>query len=146
MFDAFLSHSHKEKAFIEEIADKLEAHGISVWLDKRQIIPGDSFIDSIEKGMSLCHTCLIFYGKNTPNGWFKNEIESALIRIAYDKTFRVIPVLLPRANETNVNNFVKALHWVKFTKKNDDEAFFTLLKGIRRESPGKYISRDSLSI
>ena len=41
-FDVFLSHSSKDKPVVRELAARLQKDGIRVWLDEKQIKPGES--------------------------------------------------------------------------------------------------------
>ena len=40
-YSAFLSHNGAEKSLVEELAKELEMRGLSCWLDKWNLIPGD---------------------------------------------------------------------------------------------------------
>ena len=48
-FHVFLSHSSADKPAVEELARRLAAEGIQVWLDKCHLIPGDPWQPAIEK-------------------------------------------------------------------------------------------------
>ena len=49
-FDAFLSHSAKDKAIVRPLAERLRADGLKVWFDEWEIQPGDSIPAEIEEG------------------------------------------------------------------------------------------------
>ena len=53
VFDVFLSHNSKDKEVVREIAERLRADGLRVWLDDWQIRPGDSIPAKIEDGRVL---------------------------------------------------------------------------------------------
>ena len=40
-YDVFLSHSSKDKLTVRELAERLKADGVRVWLDEWEIRPGD---------------------------------------------------------------------------------------------------------
>ncbi len=40
-YDVFLSHSSKDKRAVRELAQRLRADGLRVWLDEWEIQPGD---------------------------------------------------------------------------------------------------------
>ena len=46
----FLSHASEDKAFVLDFAARLRKRGIDLWLDRWEILPGDSFVDKIFKG------------------------------------------------------------------------------------------------
>ena len=47
--DVFLSHSSKDKRVVRELAERLKADGLRVWLDAWEIKPGDSIPAKIEE-------------------------------------------------------------------------------------------------
>jgi len=50
-YDVFLSHSSKDKDVVREIATRLKADGVKVWLDEWEIQPGDNIPHKIEEGL-----------------------------------------------------------------------------------------------
>lgn len=51
----FLSHSKKDKQFIEKVANDLRSCGIDVWYDEWEIPPGESIRKKIfEEGITSC--------------------------------------------------------------------------------------------
>ena len=138
-FDVFLSHSHLDASFVEELAKRLEDEfGFRVWLDKWILIPGESWQQAIAQGLDHAKSCAVCIGEQTPNGWFREEIERAINRQTKEKSFRVIPVLLPKAQKINVDNFVELRTWVDLRNGLDDDWNFHLLtSGIRGIAPGR---------
>ncbi|MCG9963222.1 toll/interleukin-1 receptor domain-containing protein [Shewanella cutis] len=43
----FLSHNHKDKAFVRKLARDIDAHGIKVWIDEAEMKIGDSLVQKI---------------------------------------------------------------------------------------------------
>lgn len=39
-FDVFLSHNSKDKPAVRELAEKLRARGLAVWVDESELTPG----------------------------------------------------------------------------------------------------------
>jgi TIR domain-containing protein len=93
-FDVFLSHNSKDKPIVEQIAHRLEAKGLKVWLDKWNLVPGDPWQEELEKALDDSQTVAIFVGPNSISPWENEEMRSALEVRVHDKTRRVIPVLL----------------------------------------------------
>lgn len=52
----FVSHASEDKErFVNEFATKLRVNGIDAWLDKWEMLPGDSLVDKIfEEGFKEC--------------------------------------------------------------------------------------------
>lgn len=139
IFDVFLSHSHSDSIMVEALAKQLEDDfNFRVWLDKWVLIPGESWQQEIARGLDQAKSCAVCIGKETPRGWFREEIERAINRRTKEASFRVIPVLLPNAKKINVNNFLELRTWVKFEKGLDDHsAFHILVSGIKGVAPGR---------
>ena len=138
-YDVFLSHSHEDANAVEILATHVEDDAsLSVWLDKWVLVPGEHWQQAMAKGLHEAKTCAVCIGKNTPRGWFKEEIERALNRQTKCSSFRVIPVLLPGADNTAVDDFLELRTWVDFKNGLDDSSVFHyLVCGIKGISPGR---------
>lgn len=138
-FDVFFSHSHEDAEWVEELAKRLEDSAkLHVWLDKWILVPGEHWQQEMARGLNQAKTCAVCIGEKTPEGWFKEEIEKALNRQQKDKFFRVIPVLLPKAQTVNIDDFLEIRTWVDFKNDLDDKrAFHLLVSGIQGVAPGR---------
>lgn len=132
-FDVFLSYSHLDAEWVEDIAERLEdAEGFQVWLDKWMLVPGEPWQQAMARGLDQASCCAVCIGEQTPTGWFQQEIQRALNRQTKDPTFRVIPVLLPHAESVNVDDFLELRTWVDFRPGRDfDDAFYLLVCGVK---------------
>lgn len=138
-FDVFLSHSHNDADTVYTIARILEDdHKFKVWLDKWILIPGEPFRQAISKGLDEAKTCAVFVGNGTPKGWFEEEIGKALNKQTRDKSFRVIPVLLPGADPKFITDFLELRTWVNFHDEiHEKRPIHELVCGIKGEPPGR---------
>jgi hypothetical protein len=139
IFDVFLSHAHVDSALVVKLAAKLadEAH-FNIWLDKWRLIPGEHWQQEMAKGLDEARTCVVCVGKHTSTGWFREEIERALNRQTKDRSFRVIPLILPYADLGVVDNFLELRTWIDFsTGLENQDAFHLLVSGIRGVAPGR---------
>ncbi|MBC2698486.1 MAG: TIR domain-containing protein [ANME-2 cluster archaeon] len=137
IYDVFLSHSHSDAEFVEELAKQLEDRKkLNVWLDKWILVPGEPWQQGMACGLNHAKSCVVCISEQASMGWFKEEIERALNRQTADTSFRVIPVLLPSAKDFNVGDFLGLRTWVDFRKGIDDaEAFHRLVSGIKGVAP-----------
>ena len=70
MYDFFISHSSLDKSLIvNDLVDKLQNMGYSIWYDSKDIIIGDNILDSIKKGLADSY-CLILI---ITNNFFKSR-------------------------------------------------------------------------
>lgn len=141
-YDVFLSHSHRDAAWVENIARTLEdEQNFRVWLDKWILIPGQSFQQAMASGLDQAKCCVVCISDHTPEGWCQQEVERALNRQARDSSFRVIPILLPNAQTVNVDNFLELRTWVDFRGSDSAYALHLLTSGIKGVSPGRWPPR-----
>jgi len=70
-FDVFLSHNSQDKPRVRELARLLDDRGIRVWLDEDQLIPGESWLPSLEKGIKGSTTGAVLVGKDGLGPWRK---------------------------------------------------------------------------
>lgn len=94
MSRVFLSHRSTDIAIVKDVAAKLHAAGIEVWLDAWNIAPGDDFVAEINSALVSCDAAVIFFSHAVAEGpWIQKEI-SYLIKSATEKRMPVIPVML----------------------------------------------------
>lgn len=140
-YDVFLSHNSKDKPSVESIAHKLQnTYGLTCWLDKWNLIPGEPWQEALEEALDDCQTVAVFVGPNTISPWENEEMRSALEVRVHDKTRRVVPVLLPGApdnRDLKLPRFLTRLTWVDFRAGQEDEdALYHLFCGIKGIAPG----------
>ena len=140
-FDAFLSYSSQDRPAVEELAGRLKAEGLSLYLEVWELLPGREFQPSLASALSNSKTCIAFLGPNGLGPWQKEEIQVAIDKRVRDPDFHVIPVLLPGAERPRSGavahlEFLIYASWVEFPKSLDDRrAFDSLIAGIRGIKP-----------
>jgi len=139
-YDVFLSHSHADSLWVEGLAKRLHDDcRFRVWLDRWSLIPGRSWQQDIAKGLDHAGCCAICIGRETPKGWFRQEIERALDIQAHREEFGVIPVLLPAASSDYAPDFLSLREWADFRDGRDEAyAFHVLAQGIRGKPIGRW--------
>jgi hypothetical protein len=144
-FDVFMSHNSSEKKFVEKIAVYLQDHaGLAPWFDSWELIAGQPSIENMGLGIKSSKSCAVFFGKSGEGNWHKKEMDVALNCQTENPEFRVIPVLLPGAEEPNeLPEFIKINTWVKFEDINDKDALLRLECGITGSRPGDIIRQRS---
>lgn len=99
----FLSHATEDKPLVEHIYNKLKTKypELEPWLDKYEIVGGDSLIDKISEGIEASEKFLIFLSDvSITKPWVNKELKKAIIQEVNNgnKNF-IIPIL--------VNNIIK---------------------------------------
>ncbi len=146
-YDVFLSHAHVDADFVKKLADTLvDEHGLKVWLDQWVLVPGDLWQHDMVEGIDDAASCAVCIGSKTPQGWFNQEIQRALNRQSREPKFRVIPLILPGGDTSNVDNFLELRTWVDMRKGLDDEeALHKLVCGIQGIQPGRVVTKKKSS-
>lgn len=75
----FLSHSKKDRIFIEKVANDLKKCGIESWYDDWEIQPGESIRNKIFKeGISSCDLFFTYLTKHSiSSSWVIKELDAA---------------------------------------------------------------------
>lgn len=77
-YDAFLSHSSKDKETTEKVCSFLEGEGVKCWIAPRDIKPGSSYASQIIEAIQNCHIFVLLVSKNSNNSEHVcNEIDRA---------------------------------------------------------------------
>jgi hypothetical protein len=106
----FLSHASEDKErFVIPFATALRQRGINVWLDKWEILPGDSLVDKLfEEGLKEADAVLVVISANSASKpWVRQELNTAIVHRITRQT-KVIPVVL---DDSEVPESLKSLVW-----------------------------------
>jgi WD40 repeat protein len=141
-YDVFLSHNSQDKPAVERLARRLtDEAGLRPFLDKWHLVPGEPWQEALEEALGQSRTCAVFIGPRGISPWEHEEMRAAIEQRVADRTFRVIPVLLPgaeRGERGRLPAFLTRANWVEFRESLDDpDAFHCLVAGIRGIAPGR---------
>ena len=91
----FISHSHKDKEFVDKLGVKLTAERIPVFVDRWEMNVGDSITQKIELAITDSSFLLVVLSKNSIySDWCKREITSGLMLELERRRVVVLPVLI----------------------------------------------------
>ena len=111
-FDVFLSHNSKDKPVVRELARALQLHGIKVWLDEAELVPGRPWQEELEEIISTTKSALVMFGPAGLGPWEQPEMRACLSEFVR-RNLPVIPVMLPGAPaEPQLPLFLRQLTWV----------------------------------
>ena len=106
----FISHASEDKErFVVEFAKKLRTYGVDAWLDRWEMLPGDSLIAKIfEEGIKNADAFIIVLSKNSVNKpWVREELNAGFVKRISEKT-RIIPVII---DECEIPECLKSTLW-----------------------------------
>jgi len=136
-FDVFLAHNSLDKQEVIAIARYLKHNGLNPWLDKEQILGGDTILEKVYDGIKKSKTGAFFISPNglgnfqenielyTVINWFLNQRQQS-------QSFRIIPILLPGVTKVPEKiEYLAIWRWIQLTKSNDLDALDDLIRSIK---------------
>jgi formylglycine-generating enzyme required for sulfatase activity len=80
-------YTTSDKRVADQICRRLESEGIRCWIAPRDILPGDSWLDSMIEAVKQCQIFILVFSANTYRSqWVKDEITLAL-----NRNIKIIP-------------------------------------------------------
>jgi hypothetical protein len=92
----FISHASEDKErFVLAFAERLRTSGVDAWLDKWEMLPGDSLVDKIfEEGLHQAAAVVVVLSVNSVNKpWVREELNAAFVK-RVNSGSKLIPVVL----------------------------------------------------
>jgi hypothetical protein len=92
----FVSHASEDKErFVLGFATKLRENGIDAWLDKWEMLPGDSLVDKIfEEGIKDATAVIVVLSKfSVKKPWVREELNSACVK-RINNGSKLIPLVI----------------------------------------------------
>ena len=91
----FISYSHQDKKIVDQLAESLSERSINVWVDSKDILPGDSLIRKIKEAIdSSQYVCAILSNSSINSKWVQEELDIAINQqIAIGKV-KVVPIII----------------------------------------------------
>ncbi len=124
----FVSHNSADKPVAEQVARRLLDSGIDVWLDKWEILAGESLTSRIEEGIADANAFVILMSPHSMKAkWVKEELRIAIQRRLEDDSFALIPILL---QDCEVPGFLKDYAYVDW-RGDTDTAYDFLIRSLR---------------
>ncbi len=106
----FISHASEDKArFVEKFAERLRQQGIDAWLDKWEMLPGDSLVDKIfEEGIKDADAIVVVLSKfSISKPWVREELNAAFVK-RINTGSKLIPIVL---DDCEVPQSLKSTLW-----------------------------------
>ena len=123
----FVSHASEDKErFVLEFARKLRGQGIDAWLDKWEMLPGDSLVDKIfEEGIKEAKAVIVILSKySVEKSWIREELNSAFIN-RINNGSKLIPIIL---DDCKVPEVLKSTVWERIENLSMYEPSFERIK------------------
>ena len=108
----FVSHASEDKErFVLRFAEGLRAKGIEAWVDRWEILPGDSLIQRIfEEGIKQSSAVVVVLSTfSVSKPWVKEELDAAAVKRINDGS-KLIPVVI---DDCEVPQVLQATAWLR---------------------------------
>ncbi|MBI2908121.1 MAG: tetratricopeptide repeat protein [Chloroflexi bacterium] len=104
----FLSHSHKDRATVLQVASDLEGSRVQVWFDRWELRPGDSIIDKINDGIDSSAYLVVFLSTaSLGSTWVRREMNAGLMAELSDRAVTVVVALLPGCDDSAIPTLLR---------------------------------------
>ncbi|NMR24331.1 toll/interleukin-1 receptor domain-containing protein [Pseudoalteromonas sp. NEC-BIFX-2020_015] len=126
----FVSHASEDKErFVTEFSTKLRENGVDAWLDKWEMLPGDSLVDKIfEEGLKDAQAVIIVLSNfSVKKPWVREELNAGIVS-KLSKGTKIIPIVL---DSCDVPQSLTSTLWESISDLNDyDSSFKRVLSSI----------------
>lgn len=113
----FISHSHRDKAAVERIAERLKADGHDVWIDSQRLLPGDNILQKIEQGLAAADALIVVVSANSfRSQWVQHEFSAIAFQQISTREQRVIPV---RIDQSEVPSYLASRLYIDLSEDFD---------------------------
>lgn len=108
----FISYARADAEFVLRLAGELRAKGVSIWLDKFDIKPGDDWGRAVDAALEACECFLLIV---SPESIASNNVMDELTAAVEDEK-RIVPLLY---QQCRIPLRIRRLHYVDFTRDYD---------------------------
>lgn len=93
-FDVFLTYSHRDRELVTSLDVSLRLAGLHVFLDERDVLPGDRIVERVFEGITSAHAqIVVLSSESIKSGWVRDELAAGR-SLSMSTSFRVVPVLV----------------------------------------------------
>ncbi|WP_053092122.1 toll/interleukin-1 receptor domain-containing protein [Stenotrophomonas maltophilia] len=125
----FISYSHQDKDFVDQLAVQLVQKNVHVWVDRWELSVGDSLIDKVQQAVEGASALLVVLSpESVQSEWCKRELSAGLLRELEEKRVVVMPVLL---RDCDIPIFARGKFYADF-RTNFDEGLKAVVDGIAK--------------
>jgi len=105
----FISHASEDKEFVLDFASRLRQRGIDAWLDRWELLPGDSLVDKIfDEGIAQAKAVVVIISRHSATKpWVREELNVAVVR-KISNVSKLIPVVI---DDCQVPTCLQATLW-----------------------------------
>lgn len=125
----FLCHASEDKLAVLEVYNRLKAEGLSPWIDKIDLLPGQRWDEEIPRIIKTSAFVLIFFSEKSASkrGYVQKEFELALqtLQEIPERQIYIIPV---RLNNCQIPQRFSHLHYCDLFEKGGTDRVIETIK------------------
>ena len=122
----FISHSSRDRIFVERIVYELRRHGLACWYAPSEILGAQQWQDEIGRALRRCNWFIIVLSRNALRSkWVKRELAYVLDDNRYDG--RILAIVKTPGDYSGLSWTLSAIQQVDFSGKFSD-GFVSLLR------------------
>jgi hypothetical protein len=115
----FISHSQKDRAFVDTLAANLVQNKHHIWMDRWELKVGDSLLDKVQSALTDSSAILVVLSKNSvESAWCKRELNAGLMRELEERKTLLMPCVI---DDCTIPLFLRDKVYADF-RANPDEA------------------------
>jgi hypothetical protein len=127
----FISYSHQDKEFVDQLAAQLVRNRVYIWLDRWELHVGDSITFRIEDAITNAGALLVILSRaSVESPWCRREMNGGLVRELEERRVVVLPVLV---EDCTVPLFLRDKLYADF-RSNFDDGLRTIIEATARIS------------
>ena len=127
--EIFISHSSKNRAFVERLVGAIEAHGLKVFYSKKSIKGAQQWHDEIQTALGRCSWFVVVLSPDSiKSEWVKREFLYALQERRYKG--RLMPVLRQSCKMSKLSFTLQSIQYIDF-RANFDAACAQLIARLK---------------
>jgi hypothetical protein len=93
----FISYSRQDRPFAERLELALRARDLHVWIDHKELLPGDSLTDVIGSAIAEArYVCAILSGSSLRSHWVQEELRLAMADQVASGHTKILPIVIER--------------------------------------------------
>jgi hypothetical protein len=117
--EAFLSHSARDREFVDELAAVLRRHSVPVWYSRTNITGAQQWHDEIGAALGRCDWFVLVLSKNPVESmWVRRVLMFALQQYRFEN--RIVPVLTETCDFERLSWVLPSFQFVDFATDRDE--------------------------
>lgn len=141
-YSCFISHSSKDREFVERLYADLQSNGVRCWYAPEDLKIGEPFLLGIDQGIRLHDKLLLVLSENSvSSGWVQHEVLSAMAKENGKAPWVLFPIRLDDVvMETDVhwaNMIRESRHIGDFTRWKDHDSYKKAFDKLLNDLKGK---------